>query len=437
MWSAFTNFFDIVWGVPLTIFIVGVGIYFSSSIKFRQITKLPTIFKKTFENIKKGNSYKVITSVLGGTVGSGNIVGIATAIAAGGPGAVFWMWLIALFSMATKMVEVTLAVYYQEKDKNGNNYGGAMYYIKEIGGKLGKILALIYSVCLLIYILCDSGFVQINTLSTSLTSTFNIKTIYVGVILIILSIFLISGGLKRISKLLEKLVPFMCLLYLISALIVIFANVKNLPHSLSLIFTYAFKPAPIIGGFMGASVVQAISKGASRGIFANEAGIGTSTTVHATTTNTPVMQGYFGVVEVYIVSFVVCTISALLVLTTNAWQSGIDGAPMVLLAFKSLYGNSGKYLLSILIALFTYSTYIGFYYEYISCIRYLFPKKLIKFIKWLYIVPMLFAIFMPIDVIWSFADIAIGFIIIPNLISLLILSKKFKKIYREGILYEN
>ena len=430
MFDKIVAIFDFIWGIPLTIFIVLAGIYFSFCTRFLQLTGIKKVFKNTIGKIKEKDSYKTIMSVLGGTVGSGNIAGIATAIAVGGPGAIFWMWVVAFFSMATKMVEVTLAVKHQKKDKDGNNVGGPMYYIKSIKSKIAKPLAFIYSIALMIYVLCDAGFVQINTVSTSLMDTFSIKPILVGAILLILSIFIINGGLKRISKILEKAVPSMCIFYLVAAMIVIVVNIGNLPLALKQIVKYAFKPAPIIGGFAGATVVQAIAKGAARGIFANEAGTGTSTTVHATTNNPPVRQGMWGMLEVAIVSFVVCTITALLVMTTKTWSLGLDGAPMVLKAFESLYGTFGKYVLCVVIVSFAYSTYIGFFYEFTTCMRYLFSEKSLKILKWIYIIPVIFAVFLPIDVIWTFADMSVGFIMIPNLIALLLLSKEFKKIYR-------
>lgn len=431
MFDKIVAIFDFIWGIPLTIFIVLAGIYFSFCTGFLQLTGIKKVFKNTIGKIKEKDSYKTIMSVLGGTVGSGNIAGIATAIAVGGPGAIFWMWVVAFFSMATKMVEVTLAVKHQKKDKDGNNVGGPMYYIKSIKSKIAKPLAFIYSIALMIYVLCDAGFVQINTVSTSLMDTFSIKPILVGAILLILSIFIINGGLKRISKILEKAVPSMCIFYLVAAMIVIVVNIGNLPLALKQIVKYAFKPAPIIGGFAGATVVQAIAKGAARGIFANEAGTGTSTTVHATTNNPPVRQGMWGMLEVAIVSFVVCTITALLVMTTKTWSLGLDGAPMVLKAFESLYGTFGKYVLCVVIVSFAYSTYIGFFYEFTTCMRYLFSEKSLKILKWIYIIPVIFAVFLPIDVIWTFADMSVGFIMIPNLIALLLLSKQFRTLFKE------
>lgn len=423
---------NFIWGIPLTLVIVLVGIYFSVNIKFIQITKIKQVIKNTIGKIKEKNSKNTIVTVLGGTIGAGNVAGVASAIAVGGPGAIFWMWVIALFSMATKMVEVALAVRFQKKDSNGNNYGGPMYYMNKIKGNVGKILSVVYSIALLMYVLCDAGFVQINTVASSLTETFPIQNWIIGVVLLVLSIIVVSGGLKRVTDVLTKMVPGMCVFYLIAALIVIIANITNIPSSIVTIVKYAFSPAPVVGGFVGATVVQAISKGASRGIFANEAGIGTSTTVHATTENKPFVQGLWGILEVAIVSFVVCTITALLVMTTGAWQTGLDGAPMVLNAFESLYGTFGKYVLCIVIVCFSYSTYIGFFYEFTTCIKYFVKEKYYKYAKWIYIVPAVLAVFLPINVIWTMADLSVGFAIIPNLIALILLRDEFKDIFKSG-----
>lgn len=421
-----------IWGVPLTLFIVIAGLYFSKCTNFLQIRRIKTIYKNTIGKIKNfgDESYKTITSVLGGTIGTGNVAGVATAIAVGGPGALFWMWLIALFSMATKMVEVTMAVHYHKKSDDGY-VGGPMYYIKHIGKKIGPVLSWVYVLFLLIYVLCDSGFVQMNTAATSILDTFNISKIVVAIILISVGILVVSGGLKRVSSILKRSVPIMFIFYFIISLIVIIINIKNLPVGIANVFKYAFSPAPAIGGFAGASVIDAISKGAARGIFANEAGTGTSTTVHATSTNNPVVQGMWGMVEVYIVSFIVCTLTGLLIMSTGVWTSGVDGAPLVLSAFHSVFGNVGKYILCFVIVTFACSTYIGFFYEFSTCMKYIFGDKLFKFLKWIYIFPIVFAVFLPIEAIWSMADMTVGFIVIPNIIALFILSKKFKELFRK------
>lgn len=430
-----------IFGLPLTIFIVIAGIYFSFRVGFFQITNIEKLWKNTFgklfvkgKKLKDNPSYKTIASVLGGTIGAGNVAGVASAIAVGGPGALFWMWVIAFLSMATKMVEVMLATKNQQKAKDGTRYGGPMYYIKTIGGKVGKILAGVYSVVLLIYVLCDSGFVQINTISTSLIDTFKIPVWPIAIVIFVLSLFIIAGGLKRVSKILEALVPFMYAFYIILALVVICANITNIPNALSVIILYAFKPAPVIGGFAGATVATAISKGAARGIFANEAGLGTSTTVHATTSNDPVTQGLWGMVEVAIVSFVVCTITGLLVMSTGAWTAVSEGgAPMVLYAFESLYGKVGRYILCFVLTTFCYSTYIGFFYEYTTSLGYIVNEKWKNILKWTYAIPAVVSCYLSIDVVWDLiCDTAVGLIVVPNVIALVILSKDIKKIFKEG-----
>ena len=426
------NVISYIWGIPLTLFIVIAGLYFSKCTNFLQIRGIKTIYKNTIGKLKNfgDESYKTITSVLGGTIGTGNVAGVATAIAVGGPGALFWMWVIALFSMATKMVEVTMAVHYHKKSDDGY-VGGPMYYIKHIGRKVGPILSGVYVFFLLVYVLCDSGFVQMNTAATSILDTFNIGKIVVAIFLIGIGILVVSGGLKRVSSILKRSVPIMFIFYFIISLIVIIINIKNLPVGIANVFKYAFSPAPAIGGFAGASVIDAISKGAARGIFANEAGTGTSTTVHATSTNNPVVQGMWGMVEVYIVSFIVCTLTGLLIMSTGVWTSGVDGAPLVLAAFHSVFGNIGKYILCFVIVTFACSTYIGFFYEFSTCMRYIFGDKSFKFLKWIYIFPIVFAVFLPIEAIWSMADMTVGFIVIPNIIALFILSKKFKELFRK------
>ena len=431
-------------GLPLTIFIIIAGLYFSYLVGFFQITHIKklwgTTFGKMFKKIRKGEklsddpSYRTIASVLGGTIGAGNVAGVAAAIAVGGPGALFWMWIIALLSMATKFVEVMLATKHQQTDKKGNHFGGPMYYIKSIGGKAAKVLAVIYTITLLIYVLCDSGFVQINTIATSIQDTFSIALWPIAIVVGVLSLFVIAGGLKRVSSTLERLVPFMYATYIILALVVIFANIANLPEALVTVVKYAFMPAPVVGGFAGATVATAISKGAARGIFANEAGLGTSTTVHATTTNDPVTQGLWGMIEVAVVSFMVCTISGLLVMTTGAWSAVSEGgAPMILYAFETLYGQVGKYIVCFVLVTFCYSTYIGFFYEYTTALGYFANEKWKNILKWTYVVPAVVAVFLSIDVVWDLlCDTAAGLIVIPNIIALFLLRKEIVKTFKEG-----
>lgn len=422
----FSKIVNYIWGFPLIIFVVGSGIYFSKCIHFIQIRKIPFIIKNTVGKLSN-NSYSIIMRTLGSSIGSGNIAGVASAIAVGGPGAVFWMWVTSLVNMGTKMIEVSLSVYYSKKN-HGNKMGGAMYYISAIKGKGGKLLSIFYTVSLLVYIMCAPGFVQLNTISSSLYDTFNINKMIIFIIFLVLSIFIIFGGLKRTGSFLNKCVPFMCILYLVFSVIVISVNYDKIFSSLCDIFKYAFKPAPVIGGFLGSSVISAISKGSARGILANEAGTGASTIVHSKSDNKPIVQGMWGIIEVYIISFIICSITALCVLVTSSYTTSLTGAPMVLNAFNSVYGSFGKCILCFVMILFAYTTYIGFYEHYSVCIRYLFNDRVFKYFKWLYLVPLL-SIFIDSNLIWLISDVAVALIIIPNIISLWKLSSVFKNIY--------
>ena len=422
------------WGVPLTIFVILAGLWLSKCCNFFQISgikKSIKIIKKSFKENK--SSRKIISAALAGTVGAGNVAGIASAIAVGGPGAIFWMWLVAFISMGTKFAEVILSVFYRKKLEDGSYTGGPMYYIKKIPGKIGIILSLIYSIGLLVLVICDSGFVQTNTLATTINDTFNIPLYIIGIAIIVISFIIINKGFEKTCNFLKKLVPIMCLIYIVFSLIIIILNIDTIPSVLKQIIEYAFKPAPAIGGFVGASITTAISMGAARGIFANEAGMGTSATVHATTEEkNPVVQGVWGMFEVAFVSFGICTLTALLVMTTGVWSNGSDGALMVLDAFKTVFGSFGKYILCVVMVLFTFSTYLGFYVEYKTSIIYLFGEKSLKFLKYFYYVPVVFAVALPIKFIWSMADMAVGFIVIPNIIALLFLGKNLRRVFLQN-----
>lgn len=435
MFEKLVEITDFLWGIPLTLFVVIAGIYFCYCCKFIQFTKVKKIWKNTIGKKNKSDSdKKTINTVLAGTIGSGNIAGIASAIAVGGPGAIFWMWIIALVSMAIKFVEVTLAVKYRERNSDGTYIGGPMYYIKKIMGKFGKVLAFIYSIGLLILVISDSGFVQINTLATSINDTFGIPLVVIAITLILLSIIIINKGFNRTTNVLEKIVPIMSGIYIVTAIIIIVMNIENLVSSLVLIVKYAFSPAPIVGGFAGATISSAISKGAARGIFANEAGMGTTTTVYATSKEeNPVKQGMWGIVEVAIVSFIICTLTGLVVMVSGAWTTGDTGSVMVLDAYENVFGSLGKYIMCIVITLFAYSTFLGFYIEYKTSITYIFGENKLKILKWFYYIPIIFATLMPIEEIWSIADMAVGFIVIPNIIALICLRKNFKAIFSESM----
>ncbi len=445
MFDKLVSITEFLWGTPLMILMVGVGLYLTIGTGFFQIRRFGTVLKKTVgEVFQKENEstrgegqlkpYQALSTVLAGTVGSGNIAGVAAAIAIGGPGAVFWMWVIALVGMMTKMAEVSLSVAYRKKGANGEYYGGPMHYIREgLGGGLGKFLGGFYAVALFVLVVTDACFVQTNTLATSAQETFGLPLLVSGIVLVAISIFIIVlGGVERIGDVCGKIVPPMCILYIIGSLGVILVNIGNVPGALKMIFQYAFAPMPAVGGFAGSTMALAMGRGASRGIFSNEAGEGTAATVHATAqTDHPIHQGMYGVLEVFIDTIIICTLTALSIITSGVWSSGSTGAVLTLEAFRTVWGKWGTYILCIAIILFTYSSYLGFFVEYRTSTEYLFGEKAIKYLQWFFFVPPIIAVTMPIEAIWSLADMAVGFIVIPNMLAILLLSKKFFQLFHE------
>ena len=445
MFDKLVSITEFLWGTPLMILMVGVGLYLTIGTGFFQIRRFGTVLKKTIgEVFQKENEstrgegqlkpYQALSTVLAGTVGSGNIAGVAAAIAIGGPGAVFWMWVIALVDMMTKMAEVSLSVAYRKKGANSEYYGGPMHYIREgLGGGLGKFLGGFYAVALFVLVVTDACFVQTNTLATSAQETFGLPLLVSGIVLVAISIFIIVlGGVERIGDVCGKIVPPMCILYIIGSLGVILVNIGNVPGALKMIFQYAFAPMPAVGGFAGSTMALAMGRGASRGIFSNEAGEGTAATVHATAqTDHPIHQGMYGVLEVFIDTIIICTLTALSIITSGVWSSGSTGAVLTLEAFRTVWGKWGTYILCIAIILFTYSSYLGFFVEYRTSTEYLFGEKAIKYLQWFFFVPPIIAVTMPIEAIWSLADMAVGFIVIPNMLAILLLSKKFFQLFHE------
>lgn len=445
MWEQILAITDFLWGVPLIVLLIGVGLYFTVGTGFFQVRHIGVIYQKTIgemigknKDAHEGNDGQLspmhaLSTVLAGTVGAGNIAGVATAIAVGGPGAVFWMWIIGMFGMMTKMVEVSLSVAYRKKSETtGEYYGGPMYYIKSIKG-IGKILAPLYAIALCILVLTDACGIQANTLATTANDVFKIPMIISGAVMVGIAILVIAtGGVNKVGAFCGKLVPPMVVIYVVGALIVVFANIDKVPEAMSMIFKYAFAPTPAIGGFTGATVSIAMARGASRGIFSNEAGEGTAATVHATAkTDHPIHQGLYGILEVFIDTGIICTLTALLIITSGAWSNGNTGAPLTFDAFRSVLGTPGTVIISLAVILFTFSSYIGFYVEYRTCIEYLFGEKAIKYARYLYFIIPLIAVTAEIESVWSLADIAVGFIVIPNIIAILILGPKFISLFKE------
>ncbi len=446
MFEKIYEFTDFLWGIPLTILVIATGLYLSIRTGFFQITGIKTWWKLTVGEVfsKKGNQkagegeltpWQAITTVLGGTVGSGNIAGVAAAIAVGGPGAIFWMWLIAIVGMLTKMTEVTLSVKYR-KQIDGEYYGGPMHYMKAALGTFGKVLAAIYGVALFLDIATDACAIQVTTLAEAVNQVFGVNTMIIAAVVVVISLIIIlSGGVKKVGKISSMIVPPMVILYFIGCMGVIITHISNLPEALASIFRYAFAPAPAIGGFAGATVTAAISKGAARGIFSNEAGMGTAATVHATAqTDHPIHQGMYGIFEIFIDTIIVCSLTGLAVLCAEILPTVTEetaGVGMVFQAFEGTWGHLGSIILCIAIVLFCYSGYLGFYVEFRTCTEWLFGLKVSKFVNALFfILPVLATMLSTLEV-WSLCDIVVGLVIIPNLIALIALSPKFVALFKE------
>lgn len=448
MWEKIYDITDFLWGTPLMILMVGVGLYLSVRSGFFQITGIPIWWKKTIGEIfgktklKSGGNgegemkpFQAMSTVMAGTVGSGNIAGVATAIAVGGPGAVFWMQLIALVGMMTKMAEVTLAVSYRKKNNDGEYFGGPMHYMKQGLGKAGKVLAAFYSVALLTEVLADACFVQTNTFAVCVNDVYGVPLLITAIVVVAISaVIIFSGGVKKIGDFCGKMVPLMIVVYIVSCFGVIVMHLSNIPASIGLIFRYAFQPAPTVGGFVGSTVSLAIARGAARGIFSNEAGMGTSTTVHATAQiDNPVHQGMYGILEVFIVSFIICSLTALTVLASGVWNNGNTGVVMAFDAFRMIWGRVGIVILSFAVILFTFSSYIGFFVEFRTCVEYIFGLKSVPFLQWIFLALPIVSALLAVEQVWDIADMAVGFIVIPNMIALLLLSPEFFRRFKEYI----
>ncbi|GMO53598.1 MAG: amino acid carrier protein [Termitinemataceae bacterium] len=444
--EAIASFLEFFWGTPLMVLMVGIGLFLTIRAGFFQFLHPRYIYQKTIGSIlgknklkldgAEGNmtSFQAISAVLSGTVGSGNIAGVASAIAIGGPGSVFWMWVISIFGMMTKMVEVTLSVHFREKEEGGEFHGGPMYYIKKGLGKNWTPLAMLYAIALLILVITDATFVQPNTMASALNSAFGLPPLAVGIVCVIVMVIVCIGGIGQIGKFCGFLAAPMCVIYIIGALGVVLFYIKDVPAVFISIIQYAFAPAPAIGGFTGATIAMAMSRGASRGIFSNEAGMGTATTVHATArTDHPARQGMWGVVEVFIDTIIICNLTAFSILLSGEWfgMDGLTGAPLTFAAFKSFWGPGGAIIAGICVALFCFSSTLGWFVEFRTAIVYIFGVASFKFLRWLYFVPPIIGCMMEIESVWLMADMATGFLVIPNMIALAFLSPVFIKLYKD------
>ncbi|RTR40497.1 sodium:alanine symporter family protein [Shewanella canadensis] len=429
-----------VWGTPMLVMILGVGLFLSVGLKLMPILKLGTGFKllwsgripdkdKTMEG--EISPFNALMTSLSATIGTGNIAGVATAIFIGGPGALFWMWCTALVGMATKFAEAVLAVKYREVDDNGNHIGGPMYYIKNgLGSKwawLGTAFALFGSF---------AGFgigntVQSNSVADALSSNFGVPTWVTGVVLMVLVGAVLMGGIKRIADVAGKLVPLMTLFYIAAGLAVLAVNAAAIPDAIVMIVHSAFNPVAAQGGFAGAAVWAAIRFGVARGVFSNEAGLGSAPIAHASAqTNNPVAQGLVAMLGTFIDTLIVCSITGLAIIVSGAWTSGENGAALTSLAFSTAI-PMGNYIVAIALSVFAFTTILGWSVYSERCVQYLFGVKAVKPFRvlWILVVPL--GAVSSLDFIWLLADTLNAMMAIPNLIALALLSPVVFSLTRE------
>ena len=418
----------IVWGWPMLVLIMSVGLFLSIGLKLMPILKVGSAFKLMWQGRKSGENgeippYQALMTAMSATVGTGNIAGVATAVFVGGPGALFWMWFTALIGMATKYAEAVLAVKYREVDNNGSYVGGPMYYIKNGMGKKWTWLGTSFAVFGAIAGFGIGNTVQSNSIAQVLEANFNFPPLVVGLVVMVFVGLVLIGGIKRIGRLAGTLVPFMAIAYVLSGLMVLAIHADQLGSAFGLIFTHAFSPIAAEGGFAGAAVWLAIRYGVARGIFSNEAGLGSAPIAHASAqTNEPVRQGLVAMLGTFLDTLIVCSITGLVIIVTGAWSSGKSGAALTSLAFSEALPGWGNYIVAISLAIFAFTTIIGWSLYGERCMEYLFGVKAILPYRILWVLAIPVGAGLNLSFVWLIADTLNAMMAIPNLIALTLLS---------------
>ncbi|MGB4074475.1 alanine/glycine:cation symporter family protein [Pseudomonas sp.] len=429
----------VVWGPPMLVLILGTGLFLMLRLKFMPLIKIGAGFKLMWQGRQKGDAesgeispFQALMTCLAATVGTGNIAGVATAIFLGGPGALFWMWCTALVGMATKYCEVVLAVHYREKDARGEHVGGPMYAIKNGLGKKWLWLGTAFAIFGGFAGFGIGNMVQVNSMASALQASFNIPLWVTGVVTMVVTGLVILGGIKRIGKVAASLVPFMCVAYIIASIVVLVVHADAIPGAFELIFTHAFSPAAATGGFAGAAVMAAIRFGVARGIFSNEAGLGTAGIAQAAgTTNSPVRSGMIGMIGTFIDTIIICSMTGLAIICSGVWTSGASGAALSAAAFESAMPGVGGYILTIALVIFAYTTVLGWSYYGERCWEYLVGTKAILPFRILWVLAVPFGAIAQLDFAWLVADTLNGLMAIPNLLALLLLSPVVVKLTRD------
>ena len=416
-----------VWGPPLLILLVGTGIYLTIRLGLLQVARLPKAFQLIFTKDKGHgdvSSFAALCTALAATVGTGNIIGVATAIKVGGPGALFWMWMAAFFGMATKYAEGLLAIKYRSKDANGAVAGGPMHYILLGMGEKWRPLAIFFALAgVLVALLGIGTFTQVNSITESIQNTAQVDPAITALVLSVFVAIAVFGGLKSISKVSTAVVPFMAIVYILGTLTVILFNIEKIPATLALIFTSAFSPAAAVGGFAGASIRMAIQNGVARGVFSNESGLGSAPIAAAAAkTNEPVEQGLISMTGTFIDTLIICTLTGLTILVTGVWSGDLNGVALTQSAFSTIFSNFGPALLTIFLVLFAFTTILGWNYYGERCFEFLFGVRFIWLYRVVFVLMVLLGGFIELDMVWIIADIVNALMALPNLIALLALS---------------
>lgn len=415
-----------VWGPVLLILLVGTGLYLSIGLGLIQVAKLPRALRLIFEDSEGHgdvSSFAALCTALAATVGTGNIVGVATAIKLGGPGALFWMWMAAFFGMATKFSEGLLAIKYRKKDANGEFSGGPMYYIVHGLGEKWKWLAVLFAIFGTMTALLGSGtFTQVNSITDSLKHT-GLDSRVVSIVLAILVSVIIFGGIQSIAKISTYVVPVMAVIYVLAGLTILAINADQIIPSILLVIRSAFTGQAAVGGFAGATFMVALRSGVARGIFSNESGLGSAPIAAAAAkTNEPVEQGLISMTGTFIDTIIICTLTGLAIIVTGGWKSDLDGAILTQSAFQSVFGQAGVWMLTISLLLFAFTTILGWSYYGERCMEFLFGIKSIPYYRMLFVLMVAIGGFIKLETIWAIADIVNGLMAFPNLIALLGLS---------------
>lgn len=429
---------DVLTGSVLIIALVGIGLLFTFKLGFIQIRGFKDGWNRTFGGIfsKKGDagkdgmsSFQALATAIAAQVGTGNIAGAATAIAVGGPGAIFWMWISAFLGMSTIFAEAVMAQKFKQVSDDGTVTGGPVYYIRgAFKGTFGKVLAAIFAVLIIFALGFMGNAVQSNSIAASWNTAFGIPKIAMGIFVAVVSLFVFTGGMKRIAKVTELIVPIMAAFYIVGSLIVIFANVTAIPAAFHDIIVGAFKPAAVAGGAMGATLKLAVQKGVARGLFSNEAGMGSTPHAHAVAkVKHPVEQGFVAMIGVFIDTFVILNLTALVIITTGSRTTGLTGAQLSQYAFSTLYGKFGEIFIAICMLFFAFSTIIGWYFFGEANIRYLFGAKAVKIYSIIVCICVVLGSLQEVELVWNMADCFNSMMVIPNAIALVALSGLVKK----------